>query len=203
MSGYGHLLWLSFPFWLAGLVRCLRRFKDPAHRTLLLATLAAPTGAALVDWGITRGLVFILPATLMTALGVERAVDWVQSRWPKLRQGLIALVLFLALSGFSIFMLADALRNGPTWTTDYGLTGMQYGAPQVFPRAAKIARAEPNTTVFVSSTWANGSDVLLRYFADGLPNLQMGNITRLGAGAPPVGSPNALRDDSGRPGLYL
>jgi hypothetical protein len=180
MPGYGHLLWLSFPFWLAGLVRCLRRHKDPAHRTLLLATLAAPTGAALVDWGITRGLVFILPATLMTALGVEQAVDWVQSRWPKLRQGLIALALFLLISGISIFMLTDALHKGPTWYSDYGLTGMQYGARQVFPRAAEIARAEPDTTVFVSSTWANGSDVLLRYFADGLPNLQMGNINAWG-----------------------
>jgi hypothetical protein len=116
----------------------------------------------------------------MTALGVEQAVDWVQSRWPKLRQGLIALALFLLISGISIFMLTDALHKGPTWYSDYGLTGMQYGARQVFPRAAEIARAEPDTTVFVSSTWANGSDVLLRYFADGLPNLQMGNINAWG-----------------------
>ena len=70
MKGYGHILWLMFPFWLAGLIRCIRRFQDPAHRTLLLATLAAPSGAALVDWGITRGLVFLIPATLITALGV-------------------------------------------------------------------------------------------------------------------------------------
>ena len=63
MFGYGHLFWATFPFWLAGLIRCIRRFQDPAHRTLILATLAAPSGAALVDWGITRGLVFIIPAT--------------------------------------------------------------------------------------------------------------------------------------------
>lgn len=180
MPGYGHIFWAALPFWLAGLVRCIRRFKDPAHRTLLLAILAAPSGAALVDWGITRGLVFIIPATLMTALGVETAVDWAKSKWPKLRSALIALVLFLSLAGFSFWMLADALRNGPTWFTDYGLSGMQYGARQVFPRAAEIARSEPDTTVFVSSTWANGSDVLLRYFADGLPNLQMGNINAWG-----------------------
>ncbi len=62
MFGYGHIFWAAFPFWLAGLIRCIRRFRDPAHRTLILATLAAPSGAALVDWGITRGLAFIIPA---------------------------------------------------------------------------------------------------------------------------------------------
>ncbi len=180
MPGYGHLFWASFPFWLAGLVRCIRRFRDPAHRTLLLASLAAPSGAALVDWGITRGLVFVIPATLITALGVELAAAWAQTQWPKLRNSLAAWVLFLSLAGFSFGMLADALQNGPTWTTDYGLGGMQSGARQVFPRAAEIARADPETSVFVSSTWANGSDVLLRYFADDLPNLQMGNINAWG-----------------------
>lgn len=180
MRGYGHLFWATFPFWLAGLVRCIRRFRDPAYRTLLLASLAAPSGAALVDWGITRGLVFILPATLITALGLELAVAWVQTHWPKLRNSLLAWVLFLSFAGFSFWMLADALQNGPTWSTDYGLGGMQYGARQVFPRAAEIAQTDPEMMVFVSSTWANGSDVLLRYFADGLPNLQMGNINAWG-----------------------
>ena len=73
-------------------------------------------------------------------------------------------------------MLGDSLTNGPTWTTDYGLEGMQYGSQQVFTRSAEIAREQPETTVLVSSTWANGSDVLLRFFAGGLPNLRMGNI---------------------------
>ena len=67
-------------------------------------------------------------------------------------------------------------QTGPHGTTDYGLEGMQYGSQQVFTRAAEIAREQPETTVLVSSTWANGSDVLLRFFADGLPNLRMGNI---------------------------
>jgi hypothetical protein len=77
-------------------------------------------------------------------------------------------------------MLTDALINGPTWYHDYGLSGMQYGAKQVFTRAAEIARFDPNTTVLVSSTWANGTDVLMRFFADDLSNLQMGNINAYG-----------------------
>ena len=176
MKGYGHILWLMFPFWLAGLIRCIRRFQDPAHRTLLLATLAAPSGAALVDWGITRGLVFLIPATLITALGVEMAVGWLRAKWPRLSQKLVSLLLFTALAGVSFGMLADALINGPTWYTDYGLVGMQYGARQMLPRAVEIAQSNPETTVYVSSTWANGSDVLLRYFADDTPNIEMGNI---------------------------
>lgn len=180
MFGYGHIFWVAFPFWLAGLIRCIRRFRDPAHRTLILATLAAPSGAALVDWGITRGLVFIIPATLMIALGVEMFSQWLQTKWPQFRLKRISLVLFISLAGFSFGMMADALTNGPTWYTNYGLDGMQYGARQVFPRAAEIAKTDPETTVYVSSTWANGSDVLLRYFADDIPNLQMGNINAWG-----------------------
>jgi hypothetical protein len=176
MKGYGHILLITFPFWLIGLIHCVRRFKDPAHRTLLLATLAAPSGAAIVDWGVTRGMVFIIPATLMTALGLAAALDWLLAKWPRLRYWQISSLLFLSLAGFSFWMLHDALRNGPTWYHDYGLSGMQYGASQVFTRAAEIAQSDPETTVLVSSTWANGPDVFLRYFADGLTNLQMGNI---------------------------
>ena len=176
MKGYGHIFWVTLPLWTIGLVRCIRRFKDPAHRTLILATLAAPSGAAIVDWGITRGLVFIIPATLMTALGIESSLQWLQNKQPKLKTPVLAIIIFILLTSFSFFMLGDTFTNGPTWYTDYGLEGMQYGSQQVFTRAAEIAREQPETTVLVSSTWANGSDVLLRFFADGLPNLRMGNI---------------------------
>ncbi|MCB2213778.1 glycosyltransferase family 39 protein [bacterium] len=176
MKGYGHILPIFFPFWLAGLTRSLRHFRDPAHRTLIFATLAAPSGAAIVDWGITRGLVFIVPAVLMIALGIEMSISWVRRKWPKLHKKRISYVLFLMLAGFSFWMLVDALRNGPTWYDEYDLGGMQYGAAQVFTRAAEVAQAEPKTTVLVSSTWANGTDVLLRYFADDIDNLMMGNI---------------------------
>jgi hypothetical protein len=180
MKGYGHILLITFPFWLIGLINCIRRFKQPAYRTLLIATLAVPSGAAIVDWGITRGLVFIIPATLMTAHGLETSIHWLRMKWKRLRYWLVSGILFLCLAGISFWMLYDALQNGPTWYHDYGLSGLQYGASQVFPRAAEIAQAEPDTTILVSSTWANGSDVLLRYFTDDLINLRMGNINAWG-----------------------
>ncbi|MEA3325852.1 MAG: glycosyltransferase family 39 protein [Chloroflexota bacterium] len=176
MKGYGHILWIVFPFWMIGLVQCVRGFKKPTHRTLLLVSLAAPTGAAIVDWGITRGMVFIIPAIIMIGLGFERFIIWLQARWKKLSFTHIALVSLLCFSAFSFLMLFDALQNGPTWYRDYGMAGMQYGSQQVFTRSAEIARAEPKTTVLVSSTWANGPNILLRYFADDLPNVRMGNI---------------------------
>ncbi len=125
-------------------------------------------------------MVFIIPATLMTALGLSASLDWLRAKWPKLRYWLASGLLFFGLAGFSFWMLRDALQNGPTWYHDYGLSGLQYGARQVFPRAAEIARSDPESTVLVSSTWANGPDVVLRYFADGLLNLRMGNINAWG-----------------------
>jgi len=181
MRGYGHILWTVFPFWIIGLVSCIRRFRNPAHRTLLLVTLAAPSGAAVVDWGITRGMVFIIPAVIMIGLGFERSLTWLQDRWRRLAYPHIAVISILCFSVMSFWVLFDSLQNGPTWYRDYGMAGMQYGGQQVFTRAVEIARSEPNTTVLVSSTWANGPNVLLRYFADGLTNIQMGNINAFSA----------------------
>jgi len=176
MKGYGHILLVTFPFWVIGLVRCFKRFKDPAHRTLIFATLAAPAGAAIVDWGITRGMVFIIPTTIITALGVDSCFTWLRSKWEKLGETTLAVLTFLIIAPFCFLMLNDALTNGPTWYDDYGLGGIQYGGEQVFTRAVEIAQADPHTTVLVSSTWANGTSVIMRYFTDDLENVRMGNI---------------------------
>ncbi len=185
MKAYGHILWVTFPFFIGGLVHTVKRFKNPAHRVLLIALLAAPSGAAIVDWGITRGLVFILPAALLIVIGFDKLFTWIISRW-QIKAQTLAILIFLLLALSSFWILSDALTNGPTWYTDYGLNGMQYGAQQVFNRAVEIARAQPNTKVLVSSTWANGTDVFLRFFGDGIPNLEMGNINAYGLSYKPL-----------------
>jgi hypothetical protein len=186
MKGYGHILLLTLPFWAIGVIRCIRKFRKPAYRTLLLATLAAPTGAAMVDWGITRGLVFIIPTTIITAVGIEAALKWLRKKWPKLTYPLIAGSLFLVLTLVSFWMLGDALKNAPIWYEDYGLSGLQYGGQVVFTRAAEIARENPETTIYVSSTWANAPNVIMRYFTDDLPNVRMGNINAFGLAYQPI-----------------
>ncbi len=176
MKGYGHLLMFTFPFFLVGLIRSIQRWKNPAYRTLLLASLAIPSGAAIVDWGITRGLAMIIPITLFTALGLDAVLHSISQNWRRIQYRHLSALMFILFAVLSLGMLADALTNGPTWYDDYGMSGMQYGAQQVFTRAAEIARSDPQTTVLVSSTWANGTDVLMDYFAGNTPNLKMGNI---------------------------
>ena len=186
MRGYGHILWVTFPFWVIGLVKSIKRFKDPNYRTLLLATLAVPSGAAIVDWGITRGLAFVIPTVLLTALGIETVVNLLLTLFKKWRHQHVALVLFLVLTLISLGMLVDALTNGPTWYDDYGLSGMQYGGQQVFTRALEIVEDDPQTTVLVSSTWANASDVIMRYFINDHPQVRMGNINAFMEGYQPL-----------------
>ena len=188
MRGYGHILWVTFPFWLIGLVKSIKRFKIPAYRMLLMATLAVPSGAAIVDWGITRGLAFVIPTILITALGIETLFQRLYIQFKKWRFELISLLLFLALSLISVGMLVDTLTNGPTWYNDYGLSGMQYGGQQVFTRAVEIVEEDPKTTVLVSSTWANASDVIMRYFTNDHPQVRMGNINAFIEGYHPLDS---------------
>jgi len=46
--------------------------------------------------------------------------------------GQMVMLVTGVLAGYNVFMLRDALVNGPTWFKDYGLGGMQYGADQIF-----------------------------------------------------------------------
>jgi hypothetical protein len=113
MKGYGHLSLWSLPFAAAGIVLCLFNIGRSRFRTVLIALLAAPTGGAIAQITITRTLIMVIPASLLTALGIswllalfERAEDppqpefllqWKErlSRWlaalPALRETLAAL----------------------------------------------------------------------------------------------------------------
>lgn len=205
MKGYGHLLKATFPFAGLGLWLALRNRRDPAYRATLAAALASPAGGALVGIGITRMLAFVIPVTLLTALGISRALEWLENPrrakgdilperqtdnrdenppsgrltlpgWKLPRQGL-AVGLFAMLSVANLGMLRDGLTNGPTWYQDYGLGGMQYGARQVFAAVLEYLERSPETNIILTPTWANGTDVLARFFlAEPLP-IRMGSVT--------------------------
>jgi hypothetical protein len=173
MKGYGHLWWPTLPLMLAGLAICLRRKKSAANRDLLIALIAAPVGGALVAVGITRVLMLVIPAALLTAMGLEAAGRWL-SRC--VSSSILAVVALALLSLANLYMTYDALVNGPTWYRDYGLYGMQYGAEQVFGEIkAQLARA-PQTTVLLTSAWANGTDSLLRFFLNDDPRVRLAGI---------------------------
>jgi len=177
MPGYGHLLRLTMPLGLLGLALAIYHFRRPAYRALLAAVLAAPSGAALVDLGITRALVMVIPMAVLTALGASALLEWLHRR-KRISRTLMATTVFIILAGGNLYMLGDALANGPHWHQDYGLAGMQWGAQQLFGEVKTYLRENPETKMIVSPSWANGTDVIARFFFDDPLPFEMGNANR-------------------------
>ena len=252
MKDYGNIMFATLPFALLGMAHALRNLRLPAYRTILIALLISPAAAALVQISITRVLVFVVPAAILTAIGLEQAFQWIEdpkkrlvelgkgpgptsirvviaslilligipvallsqepitsmtlsalaiilalqvsgiferitqsltpsdsSTKPKfwnISQTLLALSAFFVLSGANIYVLNDALRNGPLWFRDYGMGGMQYGAFQIFDTIEQYISEHPNTKIIFSPDWANGADVVARFFLDDLSSIQVGSI---------------------------
>jgi hypothetical protein len=73
-------------------------------------------------------------------------------------------------------MLRDSLVNGPRWFRDYGLTGLQYGARQVFGEIRAYLDERPGTNIILSPSWSNGTDVVARFFFEDPMPFEMGSI---------------------------
>jgi len=176
MKGLGHMRLISLPFVLLGLIAALRRLKAPAWRVVLIALLVAPTGAAIVDVAITRLLVMIIPLGYLALLGMEQLVAWLAQKHTQLVARWVGVGLAFLWAALSVSMTADALKNGPTWYEDYGLYGMQWGGETLFEEIKAFMQAHPDKEVHLSPSWANGTDVIARFFlGDPLP-IQMGTI---------------------------
>jgi hypothetical protein len=188
MRAYGNIpLWFA-PFMLAGMINAIRNWRSPAHRLVLLAALAAPSGAALAEIGITRILVFVIPASMLAALGLDWMLNGLENLVAQNRRqtspGLtfintLSLATFTLLAGINIFMLTDALRNGPTWYTDYGLYGMQYGAKQVYQETVVPAlQKDPEARFVVTPSWANGAEHFVGFFVpkELQPRIALGQV---------------------------
>jgi hypothetical protein len=246
MKDYGNIMIATLPFAIIGLAHVLRNVRESAHRAVLIVFLASPVATALVQTGITRALVFVIPAAILTAIGLELVLRWVEDpnrhllklargpgfirrrvlaalaillpasviawlctrnpdriavlalagilalqvsgvwEWlakrikrPPIAASLkgwnpsrvaIALSVFIALSLANVYLLTDALKNGPTWSNDYGMGGMQYGAFQIFDILEEYKQDHPQTKIVLTPNWANGTDVVARFFmGDPLP----------------------------------
>lgn len=174
MKGYGHLLRASLPFVLIGLGVALKNFRSSAHRLALIALVAAPSGAALVELGVTRALVLVVPAALLTVLGVSAVLRWVEKLG--LPRGALAVSLFAVLATANFAMLRDALVNGPTWFDDYGLGGMQYGGRQIFEAIEDFRDQHPADTLILSPSWANGTTEVAQFFLPQSDSVQLGSV---------------------------
>ena len=166
---------LSLPFVLIGLGLSFRNFKRPEYRIPVLALLAAPCGAALVEMGITRALIMVIPATLLAVLGIDLVLKQILKFW-RFKQWLLVLPLFIGFSGWNIFLLTDALNNGTLWHDNYGLSGMQYGARQVFGDIKQELEQDPQVHIILSPSWANGTDIVARFFFNDPQPFELGSI---------------------------
>lgn len=174
MKGYGHLHRASLPFAVLGMAVALKNFRSSAYRAVLIVWLAAPAGAALVHIAVTRNLVMVVPATLLISIGVITVFTWLESK--RLSRTLLSLSAFAILAGLNFILLWNALQYGPTWFKDYSLSGMQFGAAQVFEAVEDHLEGNPADQLIVSPSWANSADILARFFlSDPLP-IRLGSI---------------------------
>ena len=176
MKGYGHLWQPALPLIAIGLGNCLVNLRSSRHRMIMIALLAAPAGAAIAQLGITRALFMVFPAALLATLGASTLWRWLLGRkgfqrWKNSTGRLVlAMTLFSTISAASMAMLVDALQHGPTWFRDYGLYGMQFGAKEVFSQIKTDLAENPRKRLVLTPAWANGTDILARYFfSDPLP----------------------------------
>ncbi|NLF49686.1 MAG: hypothetical protein GX577_00975 [Leptolinea sp.] len=174
MKGMGHLGWYFVPFFLAGLVLAIGRFKDPKYRVMLIALFLAPTGAAVAEIGITRAMFMVIPAGFFITIGVEYAYEWLLKTARQRKT--YDLLFFFLLIGCNFLFLDRVLTNGPTWHNYYGMSGMQYGARQVFGKILEIRKADPTVPIMMTPDWANGTDVLARFFLGDPVSIEMSSM---------------------------
>ena len=173
MKGYAHVPLAALPFAVAGILLCAWRIRSPGERTLLVALAAAPVGAAIVRSGITRTMTLVVVLGMLVGVAADPFLRFA-SRFVK--PVAVGAAAFVALAAAQGAMLADALRNGPTWYREYGLYGMQWGAREVFGEVRRLRERHPDALILVSPVWANGMDDLLAFFVPGAEGVLLANV---------------------------
>jgi 4-amino-4-deoxy-L-arabinose transferase-like glycosyltransferase len=195
LKGYGNLLWVMLPLASFGLIIAVRKAftltpspspskgegdARPAYRVVLLSLLIAPIGGVLVQANVLRDLIMIVPAAMLTTIGLAAVLEWIvqfvtrqTAQYGQRAFRAIAIFTCAVLAFANFFMLNDALTNGPTWYDNYGLTGLQYGAPQVFTAIGDYLEREPQNEVWLFPSWLNGSEMLKRYFLPDDPRVHL------------------------------
>ncbi|MCC7163439.1 MAG: glycosyltransferase family 39 protein [Anaerolineae bacterium] len=155
MLDYGHLPLFVLPLMLTGVGICFAKFRESKYRVLLIALVSAPFAAALADILILRLLIFVIPAILLAMVGME----WLLNRFAaRLNPQLVGAGLFVVLTAGSLWVMRDALINGPTWFRPYDLYGMQWGARQLFQVLHQVRAASPRSPIVLTSSWSNGTE---------------------------------------------
>ncbi|NPA06263.1 MAG: hypothetical protein GXO54_02540 [Chloroflexi bacterium] len=168
MDHWGHVgLWFA-PLTAYGAWRYAQRAREDASARLVwLAYLTAPLGAALADVTITRAMFALIPLAIWTTHGLLTMLErdlpriWTWLRAPQRQARLVAGLL----GGLNLTIATLALTVGPLWFRNYGLYGMQYGAPWVFWAIRDTFADYPTLeAIYLSPNWANGVNLLHAYF---------------------------------------
>lgn len=179
--GYPHLFTWLLPFWLLGAALCAWRWRESRCRLLWIATVAAPSSAALAGVSAYRALAFILPANAFIAIGM----GWVLGRVRDPRLVLAARgLVFAGLSLIGFTLLMDCLTDGPNFLRDYGLYGMQWGSAPLMRDAYPILlRDHPGARIFSTTDWANGVNAFVPFFHLPEDRIEFVNLDVIRAGA--------------------
>ena len=163
-------------FLLVGLILIFKHWKDVSNRDLLLVLLMTPIGGSVVERGVTRMLVMVIPCVLLVMIGINWIQGWIENKNKK--SGVIITAVFAVfLCGFNIYLLLDALENGALWESDYGMTGLQWGAVQLSEKIPEFMEDNPeHVQIMLTPTWANGTDNMMRFFLGTPLPFVMGNI---------------------------
>ncbi|MEN6435480.1 MAG: hypothetical protein ABFD58_06650 [Anaerolineaceae bacterium] len=174
MQGYAHLTWWMLPFVLVGLGIAIRFIRKAEMRILLIALLAAPTGAAMIGLTVHRALAIMVPIVLLAFIPFQYIYSWLCKK-RNIREGMVSFFLAVAFTTGAIIMTVDAIRNGPTWFDNYGISGMQYGAQQVYQAAEKYQAMYPDKTIFITPNWTFQSEVVREFFTQN-SKVKMGGV---------------------------
>jgi hypothetical protein len=182
MDGMAFLPPVFVPFMAIGFLACVWNFpRSSLHRAVLFSPLGVPFSAAAASLQILRLMAIVVPATLLTAVGIDwiaKGLANIRIRVPRAALTGLAVVVFAALAFANVRLTREALVHGPTWSTEYGLYGMQWGAPQIFTALKEELARDRRARFFVSSTWSNNPTEFFPFFLTEkeLPRVQMADI---------------------------
>ncbi|MEO8189173.1 MAG: hypothetical protein ABI682_02435 [Acidobacteriota bacterium] len=150
------------PLMLVGFGLCLWKAPRSAlHRAVLISPLGVPFSAAAAELQILRLMAMVVPATLLSAIAIDQILRWLARL--RLPYAATSLACAAGLAVASGKLTRDALVEGPTWFHDYGLYGMQWGAPQIFDAIRQDARSQRGTFL-LSSAWSNNPQEFVSFF---------------------------------------
>lgn len=152
----------SAPFFI-GLTVSLLTIRSIRSRTAVIFLLAGPLPVFFVETHIQR-VFYLIPAIIfLTYTGITFVLGVVRVRFlePSLSSLLLAGVVYSAV------ILTGEIRNASLWYSDYGISGLQWGAQAMFRDAIpRLLNEDPNITIVPSNCWANGAESFPEFFLD-------------------------------------